>query len=104
VYLEAAVPRVKCKQHGVVIGRVPWARRDSGFTQAFEDQVAWLMTNASASVVAQLMRVAWRTVARILTRTVEDANSRVDLLANVRRIGIDETSYRRGHRCGFTRA
>jgi hypothetical protein len=29
---------------------------------------------------------------------VEDANSRVDLLANVRRIGIDETSYRRGHR------
>jgi transposase len=98
VYLEAAVQRVKCKQHGVVIGRVPWARRDSGFTQAFEDQVAWLMTNASASVVAQLMRVAWRTVARILTRTVEDANSRVDLLANVRRIGIDETSYRRGHR------
>ena len=44
------------------------------------------------------MRVAWRTVGRILTRAVEDANASVDLLASVRRIGIDETSYRRGHR------
>lgn len=98
VFLEAAVQRVKCPQHGVVIARVPWARRDSGFTRSFEDQVAWLATNASASVVSQLMRVAWRTVGRILTRAVEDASSGVDVLANVRRIGIDETSYRRGHR------
>ncbi len=98
VYLEADVQRVKCPQHGVVIARFPWARRDSGFTRAFEDQVAWLATNASSSVVSQLMRVAWRTVGRILSRTVEDASASVDLLANVRRIGIDETSYRRGHR------
>lgn len=98
VFIEAAVQRVKCPQHGVVIARFPWARRDSGFTRAFEDQIAWLATNTSASTVAQLMRIAWRTVGRILTRAVEDANSRVDLLANVRRIGIDETSYRRGHR------
>ena len=98
VFIEADVQRVKCPQHGVVIGRVPWARRDSGFTRAFEDQVAWLATNASSSVVSQLMRVAWRTVGRILSRTVEDASARVDLLAGVRRIGIDETSYRRGHR------
>ena len=98
VFLEAAVQRVRCPEHGVVIARVPWARRDSGFTRSFEDQIAWLATNASASVVSQLMRVAWRTVGRILARTVEDASSRTDLLADVRRIGIDETSYRRGHR------
>ena len=98
VFIEADVQRVKCPQHGVVIARFPWARRDSGFTRAFEDQVAWLATNASSSVVGQLMRVAWRTVGRILSRTVEDANASVDLLAGVRRIGIDETSYRRGHR------
>ena len=90
--------RVKRPQHAVVIARFPWARRDSGFTQAFEDRQAWPATNTSASMVSQLMRVAWRTVGRILTRTVQDANSRVDLLANVHRIGIDETSYRRAHR------
>lgn len=77
---------------------MPWARRDRGFTRSFEDQVAWLATNASASTVSQLMRIAWRTVGRILTRTVEDASAGVDLLANVRRTGTDETSYRREHR------
>ena len=89
---------MKCPQHGVVIALSPWARCDSGFTRAFEDRQAWLATNASGSVVGQSMRVAWRTVGRILTRAVEDANASVDLLASVRRIGIDETSYRRGHR------
>lgn len=49
-------------------------------------------------MVSELMRVARRTVVRILSRAVEDASARVDLLAGVRRIGIDETSYRRGHR------
>lgn len=48
--------RVKCPQHGVLIARVPWARRDSGFTRAFADRRAWLATNGSASVVGQLMR------------------------------------------------
>ena len=47
VFLEAAVQRVMCPEHGVVIARVPWARRDCGVTRAFGDQVAWLATNAS---------------------------------------------------------
>ena len=41
-YLEADAPRVSCKQHGVIVAAVPWARHDSGFTRSFEDQVAWL--------------------------------------------------------------
>lgn len=36
VYLETAVQRVKCPQHGVVIGRVPWPWQDCGCTRAFE--------------------------------------------------------------------
>ena len=84
---------MRCPQHGVVIARFPWARWDSGFTRAFEDRQAWLATNTSSSVVNELMRVALQTMGRILARTVEDASARVDLLAGVRRIGIDETSY-----------
>ncbi len=38
-FLEAEAPRVSCKQHGVVVAAVPWARHDSGFTRGFEDQV-----------------------------------------------------------------
>ena len=33
-YLEADAPRVSCKQHGVVVAAVPWARHDSAFTRA----------------------------------------------------------------------
>ena len=38
-YLEGWAPRVRCKQHGVVVAAVPWARHGAGFTRAFEDQV-----------------------------------------------------------------
>jgi transposase len=63
-YVEADAPRVECKRHGVVVAAVPWARHDSWFTSAFEDQTAWLAVNTSATAVAALMRVTWRAVAR----------------------------------------
>jgi transposase len=49
-YLEAWAPRVSCREHGVVVAAVPWARHDSGFTRAFEDQVAWLKGRVLCSV------------------------------------------------------
>jgi hypothetical protein len=33
---------VACAEHGVTVAWVPWARHDAGFTEAFEEQVAWL--------------------------------------------------------------
>jgi transposase len=97
-FLEAQAPRVSCRRHGVVVCAVPWARHDSRFTRAFEDQVAWLAVNTSKSAVAELMRVAWRTVGQILTRIAAEAQRDVDLLDGLRRIGIDEISHRTGQR------
>ncbi len=97
-FIEADAPRVRCPLHGVVVAYVPWASPGSGFTHEFEQQTAYLAVNASQKVVAQLMRVAWRTVGRILQRIVAAALEGRDLLDGVTRIGIDETSYRRGHR------
>jgi transposase len=48
-FVEAEAPRVTCRRHGVVVCAVPWARHDSRFTRAFEDQTAWLAVNAWAS-------------------------------------------------------
>ena len=98
VYLEAEAPRVNCREHGVTVTAVPWARHDSRFTHAFEDQAAWLVTHTSRSAVSELMRVAWRTVGGIITRVVREAEARVDRLSGLRRIGIDEISYRKGHK------
>jgi transposase len=98
VYLEADAPRVRCREHGVVVAHVPWARHGARSTQAFEDQVAWQVTKMSLSTVAELMRVAWRTVSGILTRVWDEIAARVDLLDGLTRIGIDEVSWRRNHR------
>jgi transposase len=97
VWLEADAPRVNCLEHGVTVAAVPWARHGSGFTRDFEDQAAWLATQASASAITKLLRVAWVTVGRIIARVVADRGADVDPLEGLRRIGIDEISYRKGH-------
>jgi len=98
LYVEAEAPRVSCREHGVVVCAVPWARHRSRFTRAFEDQAAWLAVNTSKSAVAELMRVAWRTVGQVCERVAAEAVRDVDLLAGLKRIGIDEISHRKGHR------
>jgi transposase len=96
--LEADAPRVTCPVHGVVVAAVPWARHSAGHTRAFDDQVAWLAVQCSKTAVTEMMRIAWRTVGAIITRVSADIEATVDRLAGLRRIGIDEISYKRGHR------
>lgn len=96
--LEADAPRVACPVHGVVVAAVPWARHDAGHTLAFDAQVAWLATQASKSTVTEMMRIAWRTVGSIISRVWADIDAQHDRLAGLRRIGIDEISYKRGHK------
>jgi transposase len=97
-FVEAAAPRVRCRRHGVVVCAVPWARHGSRFTRAFEDQAAWLAVNTSKSAVAELQRIAWRTVGAIVARVAAEAQRQTDLLDGLRRIGIDEISHRKGQR------
>ena len=96
-YVEAQAPRVSCPAHGVIVAGVPWARHRSGFTRSFEDQVAWLAVNTSKSAVAELMRIAWRTVGSIIARVWAEFDTQADRLDGLRRIGIDEISTRRGY-------
>jgi transposase len=97
-YVESEAPRVRCRRHGVVVCAVPWARHGARFTRGFEDQVAWLAVNCSKTAVAQLMRIAWRTVGGICERVAAEAAGGRDLLAGLTRIGIDEISHRKGQR------
>jgi len=98
VYLEADAPRVCCAEHGVTGAAVPWARHGSRFTAGFEDTCAWLACSTALSVLSVLLRVSWRSVAAIVVRVVAEAAGRRDRLAGLRRIGIDEISYRKGQR------
>lgn len=98
VWLEADAPRVSCREHGPTVVQVPWARHGVGHTRDFDDTVAWLATQCSKTAVTELMRIAWRTVGAILSRVSADIDAAVDRLEGLRRIGIDEISYKRGHR------
>jgi len=98
VFIEATVTRVRCRDHGVVACQVPWARHGSRFTRDFEDSVGWLACATSKSAICALMRIEWRTVGSIVARIHAGIDTRVDRLAGVRRIGIDEVSYKRGHK------
>jgi len=97
-YLEAEAPRVRCKRHGVIVAAVPWARHDARFSRSFEDQVAWLACECSKRAVSELMRIAWLSVGRVLTRVAAEKRARFDPLDYLVRIGIDEISHRKGHR------
>jgi transposase len=97
-YLEADAPRVRCPEHGVIVVAFPWARHRARHTTMFEDQCAWLAAHCSRSAVEELLRIAWRTVGAMVTRVVADAHAKNDPLESLRRIGIDEISYKRGHK------
>src|SRR6266567_4333369 len=97
-FLEADAPRVCCPEHGVVVAQVPWARHGAGHTRVFDDTAAWLAVHTSKQAVRELLRVAWRTVGRIVARVGADAEQAVDRLDGLARIGIDEISHRKGQR------
>ena len=96
--IEADAPRVRCAVHGVVVARVPWARHGAWFTRGFEDTAAWLACVTSKTTITALMRISWRTTARIIARVAAEKQAQTDLLAGLTRIGIDEISYRKGHK------
>lgn len=99
VYILSHVNRVQCPVHGIHTEQVPWAHHHSGFTREFEQQVAYLALHLNRTEVSKLMRINWRTVGMILSRTKDrlepDSSIR---FKDLKRIGIDETSYRKGHK------
>ena len=97
-FLEADAPRVDCAEHGPTVIQFPWARHAAGHTRAFDDTVAWLAVHTSKTAVVELLRIAWATVGAIVARVVDEARVAVDPFDGLRRIGIDEISYKRGHR------
>lgn len=97
-YVEAVVPRIRCPAHGVRVAHVPWARPGARFTTSFEDRVAWQTVRMDKSTLSALNAIAWRTVGAIIARVGDTMKALAPPLENVTRIGIDEVSYRKGHR------
>jgi len=98
LFVEAEICRIDCRCCGRVrTEAVDWARPRARHTRDFEDVVAWLCQHTDKTTVTKLLRTSWETVAGIVGRVVaEHLDTR--RLENVYRIGVDEVSYRKGHR------
>jgi transposase len=59
--------------------------------------VAWLACHTALTVLA-VLRITWRSVAAVITRVVAQRSAQTDRLTGLRRIGVDEISYPKGHR------
>ena len=97
VVIRAVLCRLDCPEDGVVTEAVPWAEHDSRFTRDFEDLVAWVAREMNKTAVKNLLHIAWTTVGNIVERVVARKVDRTRL-ERLYRIGIDEVSYRKGHR------
>ena len=84
---------------GLYVAEVPWAYPGSRFTKDFDLTVAWFASYLPRSTTSYFMRVDWETVGRCVNRALHDLepehSRRLDSLVN---IGIDETSYKKGHK------
>jgi transposase len=97
VWLVYHLRRVECATCGIRVERVPWAAHDSRFTLALEELGAFLARITDKSTVSSVLGVSWRAVGSMVRRVVGDLLD-PNRLDGLRRIGIDEFSYRKHHR------
>ena len=98
VLLRYAPRRVLCPRCGVVAEKVPWCEHAaSRFTTPFEEAVVFLAQRTDKTSVKEMFGIAWATVGAIVERVVERLRPE-DPLEGLVNIGVDELSYRKGHR------
>jgi transposase len=97
IVLGYRICRLVCPIHGVVTEAVPWADPGSRFTRDFEDLVAWTSRTMDRTAVSTLLHVSWATIGPLIERVVARTLDK-DRLNNLYFIGVDEVSYRKGHK------
>ena len=98
VYICYRPHRIECAEHGVRTEYIPWADGRSRFTDDFNNGIAWMVCRMSKTAVALFEDIDWRTVGNCVKaahdRIEPDINIRMQ---DLRRICVDETSYRKGY-------
>ena len=96
--LIARVPRCDCQQCGVKTVKVPWADRHSRYTLMFEDFAVTVLQHCSSiQAASKLLKLNWHATNEIMNRAVQRGLSRRNT-DTVEHLGIDEKSFRAGHR------
>lgn len=95
--LYAEPPRAECSEHGVRVVKMPWAERRSRFTALFEALAIEWLKEASQTAVAGQLQLSWDEIHGIMERAVKRGLERRKA-EPVSQLGIDEKSFRKGHK------
>jgi len=97
VYLLYALRRVQCPRCGVKVERVPWAQGKQTLTRSYMQFLATWARRVSWQEVARFFHTSWEKVFHSVCAQVEWGLAHRDL-SGIQALGIDETSWQRGHR------
>jgi transposase len=67
-FVEYRLRRVACRDCGVRVEALPWARAGARHTRDFEDLVAFLAQQMAKTPICSLLRIGWDTVGAIVAR------------------------------------
>ncbi len=97
-FLHCRIPRIKTSSGSVQTVKVPWARKGSQFTLQFESYALTLVgCEMPVNRVAKILNVYPNRIWRILDFYVHNSRCEQDY-SEVTQLGIDEKSYRKGHK------
>lgn len=95
-YLTARVPRTECNDCGILLVDVPWARPGGSFTLLFEAMILTLAKAMPVKTISEFVNEHDTRLWRILHHYVDESREEADY-SDIRNVGMDETSRKRGH-------
>jgi len=97
--LRARVPRIKTPDGAIKNVALPWARPHSGFTLLMEAYLLMLAKVLPVTEVSKQTNVSQDRIWHLLRTRVNEAWEKADW-SSLKRLGVDETSTRKGHKYG----
>lgn len=96
-YIHCRVPRVKCGDCDVHLIEVPWARKQSGFTLLMDAIILMLAQSMPVLKIAEMLGEHDTKIWRVIIYYVKKSRAKEDF-SSISTIGIDETSFKKGHK------
>jgi transposase len=97
--LRARVPRIRTPDGAVKNVALPWARPGSGFTLLMEAYLLMLAKVLPVTEVSKQSKVSQDRIWHLIRSRVKEAWEKTDW-STLKRLGVDETSTRKGHKYG----
>ncbi len=97
-YLVASLPRVSCKQHGILTPAVFWCEPNSRYTALFERfALDVLLATQVQGRAAKLLRLSGEQTAYLMRKAVARGLQRREASEAVAHLGLDEKAFQQGH-------